>query len=44
MQRGQALLPETLRQTRQRWHVATFGDQLGPAFNDLRPFARNLAR
>jgi phospholipid/cholesterol/gamma-HCH transport system substrate-binding protein len=38
-----ALLPEALRETRQALTVANdFGDQLGPAFNELRPFARQL--
>jgi phospholipid/cholesterol/gamma-HCH transport system substrate-binding protein len=43
VQAATALLPETLRQTREALAVADeFGDQLGPAFNDLRPFARRL--
>ena len=43
VQAATALLPETLRQTRQALAVADeFGDQLGPAFNELRPFARKL--
>ena len=38
-----ALLPAALRQTRQALAVAKdFGDELGPAFNSLRPFARKL--
>jgi phospholipid/cholesterol/gamma-HCH transport system substrate-binding protein len=43
VQAATALLPEALRQTRQALAVADeFGDQLGPAFNELRPFARRL--
>ena len=43
VQQATALLPEALRQTRQALAVAKdFGDQLGPAFNELRPFARKL--
>jgi phospholipid/cholesterol/gamma-HCH transport system substrate-binding protein len=38
-----ALLPAALRETRQALAAADgFGDQLGPAFNELRPFARKL--
>jgi phospholipid/cholesterol/gamma-HCH transport system substrate-binding protein len=38
-----ALLPDALRQTRQALDVANeFGDELGPTFNSLRPFARRL--
>ena len=43
VQRAIQLLPGTLRQsTITLNHVAAFADQLGPAFSDLRPFARNL--
>lgn len=43
VQRAIQLLPSTLRQsTTTLNNVAAFADQLGPAFNDLRPFARNL--
>jgi phospholipid/cholesterol/gamma-HCH transport system substrate-binding protein len=43
VQQATALLPEALRSTRQALSVAKdFGDQLGPAFNELRPFARKL--
>jgi len=43
VQRAIQLLPGTLEQsTTTLNHVAQFADQLGPAFNDLRPFARNL--
>jgi phospholipid/cholesterol/gamma-HCH transport system substrate-binding protein len=43
VQAATALLPVTLRQTREALAVADeFGDQLGPAFNELRPFARRL--
>ena len=43
VQGATALLPETLRQTREALAVADeFGDQLGPAFNELRPFAQRL--
>jgi phospholipid/cholesterol/gamma-HCH transport system substrate-binding protein len=43
VQQATALLPEALRETRQALAVAKgFGDQLGPAFNELRPFARKL--
>ncbi len=43
VQAATALLPEALRQTREALAVADeFGDQLGPAFNELRPFARRL--
>ena len=43
VQQATALLPETLRNTRQALAVAKdFGDELGPAFNSLRPFARRL--
>ena len=38
-----ALLPSTLGQTRDALAaVRGFGEELGPAFNELRPFARNL--
>ncbi|MBA2521816.1 MAG: MCE family protein [Solirubrobacterales bacterium] len=43
VQRAIQELPGTLRQsTLTLNNVAAFADQLGPAFNDLRPFARNL--
>jgi len=43
VRKATALLPDALRQTRQALAVADeFGDQLGPAFNELRPFARKL--
>jgi phospholipid/cholesterol/gamma-HCH transport system substrate-binding protein len=43
VQQATALLPETLRNTRQALAAAKdFGDELGPAFNSLRPFARRL--
>jgi phospholipid/cholesterol/gamma-HCH transport system substrate-binding protein len=43
VQRAIQELPGTLRQsTITLNNVAAFADQLGPAFNDLRPFARNL--
>ncbi len=43
VQQATALLPGTLRQTRDALQAAgEFGDQLGPALNDLRPFARKL--
>jgi phospholipid/cholesterol/gamma-HCH transport system substrate-binding protein len=43
VQQATALLPEALRETREALAVADeFGDQLGPAFNELRPFARRL--
>ena len=43
VQQATALLPGTLRQTREALAVADeFGDQLGPAFDELRPFARRL--
>jgi phospholipid/cholesterol/gamma-HCH transport system substrate-binding protein len=43
VQRAIQELPGTLQQsTKTLNHVAAFADQLGPAFNDLRPFARNL--
>ena len=41
--RATGLLPGTLEQTRDALIAAkALGDQLGPAFNDLRPFARAL--
>lgn len=43
VQRAIQLLPSTLRQsTITLNNVALFADELGPAVNDLRPFARNL--
>ena len=43
VQRAVQLLPSTLKQsTITLNNVAAFADQLGPAVNDLRPFARNL--
>jgi len=43
VQRAIQELPATLKQsTLTLNNVATFADQLGPAFGDLRPFARNL--
>jgi phospholipid/cholesterol/gamma-HCH transport system substrate-binding protein len=43
VQAATALLPETLRQTKEALVAARgLGDQLGPAFNELRPFARAL--
>jgi phospholipid/cholesterol/gamma-HCH transport system substrate-binding protein len=43
VQRAVRLLPGTLTQARQTLNqLADFGAELGPAFNDLRPFARNL--
>ena len=43
VQRAIQLLPGTLEQSTVTLNnVAAFADQLGPAFNDLRPFARNL--
>ena len=43
VQRAIQLLPGTLAQSTETLNnVADFADQLGPAFNDLRPFARNL--
>ena len=43
VQRAIQLLPSTLSQSTETLNnVAAFADQLGPAFNDLRPFARNL--
>jgi len=43
VQRAVALLPSTLEQSTETLNnVAAFADQLGPAFNELRPFARNL--
>ena len=43
VQRAIQLLPSTLSQSTETLNnVADFADQLGPAFNDLRPFARNL--
>jgi phospholipid/cholesterol/gamma-HCH transport system substrate-binding protein len=43
VQRAIQLLPSTLEQSTETLNnVALFADQLGPAFGDLRPFARNL--
>ena len=43
VQRAIAALPGTLRQSTETLNnVALFADQLGPAFESLRPFARNL--
>jgi phospholipid/cholesterol/gamma-HCH transport system substrate-binding protein len=43
VQRAVRLLPGTLSQTRDTLvQTARLGEVLGPAFNDLRPFARNL--
>ena len=43
VQRAIQLLPGTLQQSTVALnHIGEFADQLGPAFNDLRPFARNL--
>ncbi len=43
VQRAIQLLPGTLaKSTVALDHISQFADQLGPAFNDLRPFARNL--
>jgi phospholipid/cholesterol/gamma-HCH transport system substrate-binding protein len=43
VQRAIRLLPGTLEQsTTALTHISQFADQLGPALNDLRPFARNL--
>jgi phospholipid/cholesterol/gamma-HCH transport system substrate-binding protein len=43
VQRAIRLLPGTLEQSTVALnHIGEFADQLGPAFNDLRPFARNL--
>ena len=43
VQRAIQLLPSTLAQSTETLNnVAAFADELGPAFNDLRPFARNL--
>jgi phospholipid/cholesterol/gamma-HCH transport system substrate-binding protein len=43
VQRAVGLLGPTLAETRRTLgDVATFAEVLGPAFNDLRPFARNL--
>lgn len=43
VQRAIAELPGTLRQSTETLNnVARFADQLGPAFESLRPFARNL--
>ena len=43
VQRAIQLLPSTLAQSTETLNnVADFADELGPAFNDLRPFARNL--
>ena len=43
VQEATRLLPTTLRQTREALAAADeFGQQLGPAFNELRPFARKL--
>jgi phospholipid/cholesterol/gamma-HCH transport system substrate-binding protein len=43
VQRAVGLLPGTLAQARETLNAITpFANQLGPAFNELRPFARNL--
>ena len=43
VQRAISLLPSTLEQAETTLtSMARFGEVLGPAFNDLRPFARNL--
>jgi len=43
VQRAIQLLPGTLEQSTETLNnVALFADQLGPAFGELRPFARNL--
>jgi phospholipid/cholesterol/gamma-HCH transport system substrate-binding protein len=43
VERWVRLLPGTLRQARQTLEqLAEFGAELGPAFDELRPFARNL--
>lgn len=43
VQRAVALLPETLANTREALaNVTTFAAELGPAFDGLRPLARNL--
>lgn len=43
VQRAVALLPGTLSQARSTLEaLASFGAELGPAFEELRPFARNL--
>jgi len=43
VQRAVALLPGTLEQARDTLtETATFADALGPSFDSLRPFARNL--
>ncbi len=43
VQRAIQLLPGTLQKsTVALEHIGQFADQLGPAFGDLRPFARNL--
>jgi phospholipid/cholesterol/gamma-HCH transport system substrate-binding protein len=43
VQRAIRLLPSTLEQSTETLNnVAAFADQLGPAFGNLRPFARNL--
>jgi phospholipid/cholesterol/gamma-HCH transport system substrate-binding protein len=43
VQEATRLLPTTLRQTKEALAVADdFGQELGPAFNELRPFARKL--
>ena len=43
VQRAVALLPGTLSQARETLtEVASFAEVLGPAFDELRPFARNL--
>jgi phospholipid/cholesterol/gamma-HCH transport system substrate-binding protein len=43
VQRAIRLLPGTLQKSTVALdHIGRFADQLGPAFNDLRPFARNL--
>ena len=43
VQRATSLLPGALRNTREALEIVDdFGNELGPAFNELRPFARNL--
>jgi phospholipid/cholesterol/gamma-HCH transport system substrate-binding protein len=43
VRRAVALLPGTLEQTKVALrNVTAFADELGPAFDELRPFARNL--
>jgi phospholipid/cholesterol/gamma-HCH transport system substrate-binding protein len=43
VQRAVQLLPSTLEESKiALTNVATFADELGPAFDELRPFARNL--